>query len=167
MDSKTYIVPPHHVIWYDDRKKDGSIPSINIGKYTSIGTNCSFILSNHNYKFVTTSPSPVNIWNHKQGNVSSFCRGDINIGHDVWIGANVTIMDNVNIGHGAVVGACSVVTKDVPPYAIVAGNPAKIIKYRFTYEQIEKLLKIAWWDRKHDENLYTEDIDGFISLFEP
>lgn len=71
---------------------------------------------------------------------------DILIGHDVWIGANVTLPRNITIGHGAVVGAGSLLTKDVPVYAIVGGNPAKIIKYRFDEQTIQKLLIAQWWD---------------------
>ena len=68
----------------------------------------------------------------------------VNIGNDVWIGNNVTIMAGINIGDGAVIGACTLVTKDVPLYAIVGGVPAKIIKYRFSEEIIVKLLEIKW-----------------------
>lgn len=68
------------------------------------------------------------------------------IGNDVWIGENVTIKDGVRIGNGAVIGTAAVVTKDVPPYAIVAGVPAKIVKYRFDPEKIELLQEIQWWD---------------------
>ena len=70
------------------------------------------------------------------------------IGNDVWIGANAVILRGCVVGHGAVIAAGSVVTKDVPPYAIVGGVPAKLIKYRFNQELIEKLLSISWWDYK-------------------
>jgi tetrahydrodipicolinate N-succinyltransferase len=68
------------------------------------------------------------------------------IGHDVWIGHSAIIMSGVKVGNGAVVGAGAIVTKDVPPYAIVAGNPAKIIRYRFTEEVIADLMEIKWWN---------------------
>jgi len=73
-------------------------------------------------------------------------KGDIVIGNDVWIGYGVTILSGVTIGDGAIVAANSCVVKDVPPYSIVGGVPAKVIKYRFDDETIGKLLKIRWWD---------------------
>ena len=95
---------------------------------------------------------------------------DVVIGNDVWIGANVSIIGGCTIGDGAIVAAGSVVTKDVPPYAIVGGVPARIIRYRFTEEQIEKLLKYKWWNRDelwiktHAE--YFDDVDKLIHLIE-
>lgn len=73
-------------------------------------------------------------------------KGPIILGNDVWVGARSTVLSGVTIGDGAVVAACSVVTKDVPPYAIVAGNPARVIKYRFSEDTIAGMLKIRWWD---------------------
>jgi serine acetyltransferase len=96
------------------------------------------------------------------------CKGDIIIENDVWVGATSTIMSGVKISNGAVVAGGSVVVKDVPPYAIVAGNPAKVVKYRFSEEQIEKLIKISWWDweeQKIRDNamlLWSDNIDEFI-----
>jgi acetyltransferase-like isoleucine patch superfamily enzyme len=157
---------PHHVLWYDTYKLDGTPPKIIIGNYTSVGENCTFVMTHHNYKAATTYPAKTMQWSHGKGNPSCFCRGDINIGHDVWIGANVTLMDNITIGNGAVVGAGAVVTTDVPPYAIVAGNPAKVIKYRFSPEQISRLLATEWWLLTEEDvsklNPYDTDIDAFI-----
>ncbi|WP_245458437.1 CatB-related O-acetyltransferase [Mesorhizobium sp. M8A.F.Ca.ET.057.01.1.1] len=68
------------------------------------------------------------------------------MGNDVWVGARATILSGVNIGNGAVVAACSVVTKDVEPYAIVAGNPARFVRYRFSEDTIAAMQKIRWWD---------------------
>ena len=96
------------------------------------------------------------------------CKGDINVENDVWIGAKSTIMSGVKIHNGSVIGANSTVTKDVPPFAIVVGNPAKIVKYRFSEKQIDSLLKIAWWDWSEDRikteamNLWSNNIDNFI-----
>ena len=98
--------------------------------------------------------------------------GVINIGNDVSIGARAIINPGITIGDGAVIGSGSVVTHDVEPYSIVAGSPAKIINYRYSKEQIEKLLKIAWWswdEKKIIENLdfMYGDIDQFIEKFGP
>lgn len=82
----------------------------------------------------------------------------VSIGNDVWIGRNAIILPGVNVSDGAVVGAGSVVTKDVPPYAVVAGNPARVIKYRFDEDIIKSLLKIKWW------NLSDDEISDFASL---
>jgi serine acetyltransferase len=96
------------------------------------------------------------------------CKGDITIGSDVWIGAKSTIMSGVKIGHGAIVAAGALVTKDVEPYSVVGGNPAKHLKYRFKEEQIKNLLDIAWWEweeNKIKENamtLWSQDINFFI-----
>ena len=96
--------------------------------------------SEHFIKRVTTCPLP-----YRQP--QSFTKGDIVVGNDVWIGHGVTILSGVTIGDGAVIGACSVVSKNIPPYAIAYGNPIRVVRYRFSKEIIEKLLKIAWWDR--------------------
>jgi acetyltransferase-like isoleucine patch superfamily enzyme len=73
-------------------------------------------------------------------------KGTTMIGHDVWVGYGATIMSGVKIGNGAVIGAQAVVAKDIPAYAIVVGNPAKVIRYRFKPETIERLLELAWWE---------------------
>ena len=92
------------------------------------------------------------------------------IGNDVWISANVTIMSGITIGDGAVIAHNSHVVKNVEPYSVIGGNPAKLIKYRFTPEQIEKLLEIKWWnwdDEKINEFtplLCNNNIDEFIKL---
>jgi acetyltransferase-like isoleucine patch superfamily enzyme len=119
---KSYINEPYYSGGYDARIKNTDIkPDLIIGRYCSIGKNLQFVLSHHDYKHTSTHPLF-----SKQ-----FSRGHIIIGNDVWIGLNVIMLDGVTIGDGAVIGAGAVVTKDIPPYAIVAGNPAKIIKYRF------------------------------------
>lgn len=98
---------------------------------------------------------------------------DVVIGHDVWIGARCTILAGVKIGIGAVIGSGSVVTKDVPPYAIVGGVPAKVIKYRFDDETINRLLKSEWWTLSPDElwnllgsSFSTSNIDLPLTLLE-
>jgi len=148
---------------------------IHLGKYNSIGRDCNFFLhANHRVDWVTTSSqlqgpvTPEIVEMHmKMGHPT--CKGDIKIGNDVWVGATSTIMSGVTIGDGAVIGAGSTITKDVPPFAIVAGNPGRVVKYRFTKEQIEKLLQIAWWNWEEDkikENamlMWSSNIDDFIN----
>ena len=147
---------------------------IHIGKYNSIGRDCNFFLhANHRPDWVTTTSQllgPVTPeiadMHMKMGHPS--CKGDIIIENDVWIGAKSTIMSGVKIHNGAIVGATATVTKDVPPYAIVAGNPARIIKYRFTEKQIDSLLKISWWNWTEDRIkteamlLWSDNINTFI-----
>lgn len=97
-----------------------------------------------------------------------YTKGPTIIGNDVLLMTNAIVLSGVKIGDGAIVGAGSVVTKDVPPYAIVAGNPARVIKYRFSDEQIKALLRIRWWDWpdkeiKAFEQYFYGDIDTFIA----
>ena len=120
---------------------------------------------NHPYNNVSNFGLKYNFLN-KPGDI--LYKGDINVGNDVWIGNNVIVMPGVTIGNGAVIGAGAVVTKDVPPYAIVGGNPAKVIKYRFTEKQIEKLLEIKWWNwpvwKVYDniDLIENNNVDNFI-----
>jgi acetyltransferase-like isoleucine patch superfamily enzyme len=107
-----------------------------------------YLGGNHRTDWVTTYPFGVvnkNIFNKVDGVGHPSTKGDVIIGNDVWIGDFVTIMSGVTIGDGAVIANNSHVVKDVEPYSIVGGNPAKFIRYRFTKEQIEKLLEIKWW----------------------
>ncbi len=99
-------------------------------------------------------------------------KGPIIIGNDVWIGTGVTILSGVTIGDGAVIGANAVVSKDVPPYAIAVGNPARVVKYRFSSDVIETLLRISWWNWPDDEIndvvrlLCSDEIESFIQYCE-
>jgi virginiamycin A acetyltransferase len=144
-----------------------------IGKFCSIGPNFLSGWGIHPTSAVSTSPMFYST-NKQNGmslskNVKLQERSRIQIGHDVFIGTNTVILDGVTIGNGAVIGAGAVVTADVPPYAIVGGVPAKIIKYRFRADQIEKLQVIRWWDWPVvDLHLIEElflDVDGFINRF--
>lgn len=94
-------------------------------------------------------------------NRSIISNGPIKIANDVWIGAHTVILSGVQIGNGAIIGAGSIVTSDVPDYAIVAGNPAKVIKYRFDSQLIEKLLEIQWWNWPHEYILSNRDLFNF------
>ena len=131
-----------------------------IGHYCSIAPKVSFLIDGeHNYTTIMTYPFCSRIYNVHKDTKS---KGDIIVNDDVWIGYGATIMSGVHIGQGAVVAAGAVVTKDVPPYAIVGGVPAKVIKYRFEPEMIEELLKVDYSKltkediEKHIDDLYTE-----------
>lgn len=130
--------------------KRTSIVNASIGSYCSIASNCSIGLAKHSQKCISTSPlftSKYNGTGFKWTDGNYFIEySPIQIGNDVWIGDSVIIPTGVKIGHGAVIGAGAVVTKDVAPYAIVAGVPARVIKYRFEPEVIDKLLEIKWWE---------------------
>ena len=118
---------------------------IQIGSFCSIARNCFMRTTSHHINTLTTSPILFDLLNDKKKS-NNINLGDIKIGSDVWIGANVTIIGSVTIGHGVVIAAGSVVLKDIPDYAIVAGVPSKIIKYRFSDKTITNLLKIQWWN---------------------
>lgn len=137
-----------------------------IGNFVSIAQHVTFILNaEHHVNHLSTYPFKVKTL--KTLKTESFGKGNIEIGDDVWIGYGATIMSGVHIGQGAVIAAGAVVTKDVPPYAIVGGVPAKVIKYRFRQQLIEELLKVdysALTDKMiadHIDELYTnlEDVE--------
>ncbi|MEL4429140.1 CatB-related O-acetyltransferase [Shewanella mangrovisoli] len=118
-----------------------------VGKYTSIGPGCRIGLGIHPVDQLSTSPYLYNENLFKKKNSNDFSK--VIIGNDVWIGANALIMGGVKVGHGAVIGAGAVVTKDVPPYAIVVGAPAKVLRLRFKESEINKLLVSPWWECEH------------------
>lgn len=124
---------------------------LKVGRYCSIADKVTILLGgNHRTDWVTTYPFSVR-WRGCSGHVGHpATKGDVIIGNDVWIGREALILSGVTIGDGAVVGAQTVVTSDVPPYAIVAGNPARLIRLRFPPDQIAALLKLRWWE--WDEN---------------
>lgn len=122
-----------------------------IGKFCAIATGVTFIMNGANHKLdgISSFPFPIfgGAWGEEMPQLLNLpSRGDTIVGNDVWLGYQSTIMPGIKIGDGAIIAAKSVVTKDVPPYAIVGGNPAQIIKKRFSDPEIEQLLKIRWWD---------------------
>ncbi|AKP67369.1 Vat family streptogramin A O-acetyltransferase [Companilactobacillus ginsenosidimutans] len=126
-----------------------------IGKFCSIASGIEFIMNgaNHVMKGITTYPFNIfgGDWADKVPELEDLpLKGDTVVGNDVWFGQNVTVMPGVHIHDGAIIAANSTVTKDVEPYAVVGGNPARFIKYRFTAEEIMLLEKLAWWNKDID-----------------
>lgn len=123
-----------------------------IGKFCSIACGAKFLFNsaNHTLSSLSTYPFPIffDEWGLEKSDVAAAWdrKGDIVIGNDVWIGYEAVILAGVTIGDGAVIGARAVVTKDVPPYAIVGGVPARVIRSRFPAEMVEALLRLKWWD---------------------
>ncbi len=150
----------------------GEAASLKIGKYCSIATGVTIFLgSEHRVDWVSTYPFPF-LWKEAKGiEGHPATKGDVVIGNDVWIGYGTTILSGVTIGDGAAIGACSLVIKDIPPYAIGAGNPVQIIRYRFDEETIKTLLRIRWWDwpdqqiREKIHHICSPSIDEFINRF--
>ena len=116
---------------------------VNIGKYCAIGSDVKIISSNHDISKANLQAKFATEYFKQSLDLVKY---EINIGHNVWIGDSVIILPNVTIGNGAVLGAGTIVTKDVPDFAVVAGIPAKVIKYRFSKNIIEELQKIEWWN---------------------
>lgn len=147
------------------------------GKFCSIAPGVIIGVGNHDYKNVTTHPIVYNkyyfdkikknIIQLKQNGLVD-ANAETVIGNDVWIGMNANIKRGIKIGDGAIIGMNSVVTKDVPPYAIVAGVPAKIISYRFKEDEIKLLLDNPWWNLDYEQLMekynYLYDINDYIKM---
>lgn len=149
------------------------IRDTSIGKFCSIASNVKIVLGSHPTHLVSTHPA---FYANNKG-FETFADKTyfqeyypVTIGNDVWIGEDVMIPGGVKIGNGAIIASRSVVTKDVPPYAVVGGVPAKTIKYRFPKEIVDRLLKIEWWNMPdiHLKNNFLKfhEIEKFISFFE-
>ncbi len=127
-----------------------------IGKFCQIASGIKFIMNGANHRMNSVTTYPFNIMGNGWEKVTPKLedlpfKGDTIIGNDVWIGQNVTILPGVHIGDGTIIGANSVVTKDIPPYHIAGGNPCKIIRKRFNEEFIDYLEEIKWWDWEEDK----------------
>lgn len=142
-----------------------------IGKFCALATGVTFIMNGANHKISGFSTYPFQIfgggWEKVMPRLEDLpFKGDTVVGNDVWIGYRSAIMPGVKIGDGAIIAAKSVVTSDVPPYAIVGGNPAKLIRPRFPAEVVEALLEIAWWNwdiekiTRNLKHLVSADLDA-------
>lgn len=128
-----------------------TLRNVTIGRFCSIGRGCSIGAAKHRLDQISSHPAIADqIYDH------------VEIGHDVWIGDQAIVLSGVTIGTGAVVGAGAVVTKDVPPYAIVGGIPAKLIRMRFDARTVERLLASCWWEYG-DAVAAVPDIDGALA----
>ena len=155
LGNHTNVVAPyflHHVELgdYSYVARNVNASNVKFGKFCSIGPNFCCGLGLHPTDGISTAPM---FYSKAKQNGVSLVKDVVyaeqkqtKIGNDVFIGANVTIIDGVTIGDGAVIGAGAVVVKDIPPYAVAGGVPAKVIKYRFNQDIIEKLLKLQWWN---------------------
>lgn len=158
----------HHYEWLGDR--------LVIGKFCQIGTGVEFVMNgaNHQLNAATTYPFfTIQGWDAPPPPLSSLpLKGDTVVGNDVWIGQDATILPGVRIGDGAIVGARSVVSRDVPPYAVVAGNPARLVRQRFDDTLAALLLRFRWWDLPVSEIkaivpvLTSPDLDALRAFLE-
>lgn len=154
---------------------------LKIGKFCQLAYGTTFIMSDANHDMQGFSTYPFFIFGKNNETcpewdvrISEEHKGDTTVGNDVWFGRECTLMPGVTISDGAIIGARAVVTKDVPPYTIVAGNPAKVVKQRFSGEMIEKLLKIQWWNwdynrisnnLKHILGTQIEELENITNIF--
>lgn len=143
---------------------------LKVGSYTSIADGVRILLGGeHRTDWLTTYPFPAMIDNLDDIKDYAPSKGDVVIGSDCWICADAVILSGVTIGHGAIVAAGAMVTRNVPPYSVVGGNPCKFIRWRFEEEVREELLQSAWWDWPVDEvksvarTLCSADLEAFLT----
>lgn len=149
----SYYDDPHHAAEFENRNVlyHYGPERLRIGRFCSLATGVRFIMNgaNHRMDGPSTFPFPTmgGSWAGHMDLLSGLpSRGDTVVGNDVWLGNGSTVLPGVSIGHGAIVAAGAVVARDVPPYSVVAGNPARLVRHRFEPEHVDRLLRIAWWD---------------------
>ena len=154
------------IVFYDAGAK------LTIGKYCGFAPKVTILLGGeHHHDWVSSYPFSLLHEDAKHLPGYPFTKGDVVIGNDVWLGYGALVLSGVTIGDGAVVAARSVVTRDVEPYSIVAGVPAKHIKFRFQPPTVDALLEIAWWDWPHEkiesswEHIQSSDVVSFVQRF--
>jgi len=152
----------------------GDSAAVHIGSYCSIANGVTFMVGgNHRMEWVTTYPLRVMLGLPgalEDGHPAT--KGDIVVGNDVWFGAEARVLSGVDIGHGAVIGMGAVVAADVPPYAVMVGNPAREVRRRFDDGIVEALLRIAWWNwpdelvRDRVDELCDADVAAFVRRYD-
>lgn len=152
----------------------GEGATLKIGAFCSIASGVKIFLGGeHRTDWVSTFPFSV-LWKDVAGHIPGhpMSRGDVVVGNDVWIGTEAIILSGVHIGNGAVIGARAVVTRDVPPYAVVSGNPAQIVRTRFSPEIVARLEAVAWWNwdderiKQHLPKLLSGELEQFLQAAE-
>jgi virginiamycin A acetyltransferase len=177
--SRAKLMPPYKISNAEIKEgtylaPNSTVSVAQIGKYCSIGPNFLCGWGIHPTNGISTSPTFYSTLQQNGKALSAINkieeRKKIIIGNDVFIGANVTVLDGVTIGDGAIIGAGAVVSKDIPPYAIAVGCPIKVIKYRFSQDHIDRLLKIRWWEfgdeKLKDVERYFFDVESFINKYD-
>jgi virginiamycin A acetyltransferase len=148
---------------------------LHIGKFCMIASGVEFLMNGANHLSAAVSAYPFAVfghdWQDAMAGKSYPTKGDTTIGNDVWLGYRAAILPGVTIGDGAIVGAYSVVTKDVPPYSIVGGNPARLLRARFPETTVQRLLAVKWWDWPVDKitrhaSLLTGEVEAFLAAAE-
>ena len=166
-------IGPHSLAYCAPTIRDYMLDNtrIDIGDYCSLSASATIhIGGKHAIDAVTTYPHRI-LWQMEGAGRDGFPTptGDSWIGSDVWFGDQVLMLSGIRVGHGVIAGTGAVITKDVPDYAIIGGNPARVLRYRFTEEQIAALLEIAWWDWPEEEVrravplLTSTNVDDFIA----
>ena len=148
----------HHYDFIGDR--------LIIGKFCAIAKGVEFIMNGANHRMNSATTYPFNIlgggWEKSAPRIDELpLKGDTVIGNDVWIGQNVTFLPGVHIGDGCIIGANSVVAKDIPPFSVAVGNPCEVKRKRFDDELIEYLLELKWWDKSPD--WISKNMDAFCN----
>lgn len=154
-------------------KDFGDGGTLRIGTYSSFADGVQIFLGGE-HRMDWASTYPFTAFEARFSDIKGHprSRGDVVIGSDVWIGGEALILSGVTIGHGAVVGARAVIARDVPPYGVVAGNPATLLKHRFPPETVARLLALAWWDWPPERvaaavpRLLSSDIEAFLDAAE-
>ena len=150
----------NNVLYIDEFTRDRLI----IGKYCAIASGTKFLMNACNHKLKTFTTYPFKIFaapgwgDGERSREDIHFKGDLIVGNDVWIGYDALVLPGAKIGHGAIIGARSIVTGTIPPYAIAAGNPARVIRMRFDEQTVNLLLKLQWWSwdaKKIADNLRT------------